>query len=54
MDPRAGLDDMKKKKFLTLQGLEFRPFSRPARSYTDYTMRTFLNFWKLWYTHCTI
>jgi hypothetical protein len=32
MDPRAGLDDMEKRKFLTLLGLELRPLGRPARS----------------------
>jgi hypothetical protein len=32
MGPRAGLDDVEKRKFLTLQGLEFRPLSRPASS----------------------
>jgi hypothetical protein len=30
--PRAGLDDVEKRKFLTLQGLELRPLGRPARS----------------------
>jgi hypothetical protein len=29
--PRAGLDDMEKLKFLTLPGLELRPFRRPVR-----------------------
>jgi hypothetical protein len=32
VDRRAGLDDLEKRKFLTLPGLEFRPLSRPARS----------------------
>jgi hypothetical protein len=32
VDPRAGLGDVEKKKFLTLPGLELRPFGRPARS----------------------
>jgi hypothetical protein len=32
MGPRTGLEDVKKRKFLTLPGLEFRPLSRPARS----------------------
>jgi hypothetical protein len=32
VDPRAGLDDMEKRKFLTLQGLKLRPLGRPARS----------------------
>jgi hypothetical protein len=30
--PRPGLDDVEKRKFLTLQGLELRPLGRPARS----------------------
>jgi hypothetical protein len=30
--PRAGLDDVKKRKFLTLPGLELRTLGRPARS----------------------
>jgi hypothetical protein len=32
VDPRAGVDDLEKRKFLTLPGLELRPLSRPARS----------------------
>jgi hypothetical protein len=32
MDPRAGLDDLEKRKFLTLLGLELRTLDRPARS----------------------
>jgi hypothetical protein len=32
VDSRAGLDDVEKKKFLTLPGLELRPLGRPARS----------------------
>jgi hypothetical protein len=32
---RAGLDDVEKRKFLTLPGLELRPLGRPARRYTD-------------------
>jgi hypothetical protein len=32
VDPRAGLDDLEKRKFLTLRGLELRPLGRPARS----------------------
>jgi hypothetical protein len=30
--PRAGLDDVEKRKFLTLPGLELRPLARPAGS----------------------
>jgi hypothetical protein len=32
VDPRAGLDDVKKRKFLTLPRLEPPPLGRPARS----------------------
>jgi hypothetical protein len=32
VDPRAGLDDLEKRKYLTLPGLELRPLGRPARS----------------------
>jgi hypothetical protein len=30
--PRAGLDEVEKRKFLTLPGLELRPLGFPARS----------------------
>jgi hypothetical protein len=32
VDPRSGLDDVEKRKFLTLPGLELRPHGLPARS----------------------
>jgi hypothetical protein len=32
VDPRAGLDEVEKRKFLTLPGLELRPLGRPGRS----------------------
>jgi hypothetical protein len=32
VDPRASFDDVKKRKLLTLPGLELRPLVRPARS----------------------
>jgi hypothetical protein len=32
VDLRADLDDVEKKKFLTLQGLERRPLGRPGLS----------------------
>jgi hypothetical protein len=32
VDPRAGLDDVEKRKFLTLPGLELLTFGRPACS----------------------
>jgi hypothetical protein len=30
MNPRAGMDDVEKRNFLTIPGLELRPLSRPA------------------------
>jgi hypothetical protein len=39
MNPRAGLDDVEKKKCLTLPGLELRPLGRPPRSQTLYRPR---------------
>jgi hypothetical protein len=39
VDPRAGLDDEQKRKFLTLQGLELRPLGRLARSQSLYRLR---------------
>jgi hypothetical protein len=30
VDPRAGLDDVEKRKFLTLPGLELRPLGSPV------------------------
>jgi hypothetical protein len=38
VDPRAGLDDVKKRKFLTLPGLELRPLGRPTRSQSLYRL----------------
>jgi hypothetical protein len=37
VDPRGGLNDVEKRKFLTLQGLELRP-QPVASSYTDYAV----------------
>jgi hypothetical protein len=39
INPRAGLDDMKKWKFLTLPGLELRPLGRPTSSQVMYRLR---------------
>jgi hypothetical protein len=36
VDPRAGLDDVEERKFLTLPELEIRPLGRPARSKSPY------------------
>jgi hypothetical protein len=40
VDLRAGLDDLEKRKFLILPGLELRPFGRPALAsrFTDYAI----------------
>jgi hypothetical protein len=37
VNPRAGLDDVEKRKVLTLPGLELRPLGRPARSQSHFT-----------------
>jgi hypothetical protein len=37
--PRAGPDDVEKRKFLTMPGLELRPLGRPARSQSLYRLR---------------
>jgi hypothetical protein len=37
--PRAGLDHVEKRKFLTLPGLELRPIAHPARSQFPYRLR---------------
>jgi hypothetical protein len=39
VDPRAGLDNVEKRKFLTLPGLELRLLSLPARSESLYRLR---------------
>jgi hypothetical protein len=39
VDPRACLDDMDKRKFLTLPGLELRLLRRPTRSWSLYRLR---------------
>jgi hypothetical protein len=39
VDPRVGLDDVENRKFLTLLGLELRPFGRPTRSQSLYRLR---------------
>jgi hypothetical protein len=38
VDLRAGLDDMEKKTFVTLQGLELRTLGRPARNQSLYRL----------------
>jgi hypothetical protein len=39
VDPRAGLEDVEKRKFLTLPGLELRTLVRPSRSQSLYRLR---------------
>jgi hypothetical protein len=36
--PRTDLDDVDKREFLTLSGLELRPLDRPARSQSLYRL----------------
>jgi hypothetical protein len=36
--PRTGLDDVEKRTFCTLPGLELRPLDRPARSQLLYRL----------------
>jgi hypothetical protein len=38
VDPRAGLDDMEKREFLTLLGLELRPLGLPTRNQSLYRL----------------
>jgi hypothetical protein len=38
VDPRADMDDVEKRKFLTLSGLELRPLGRQARSQLLYRL----------------
>jgi hypothetical protein len=38
VDPRAGLEDVEKRKFLTLPGLELRPLGRRASSQSLYRL----------------
>jgi hypothetical protein len=37
--PRAGLEDVEKRKFLTLPRLELQPLGRPARSQSLHRLR---------------
>jgi hypothetical protein len=51
VNPRAGLDDVEERKFLTLPGLELRPLGRPARRQSLYRLsyRGSYLFCELWY-----
>jgi hypothetical protein len=55
VDPRAGLDDVQKRKFLTLPRLEHRPLVRPAFSQSLYRLiasskYSFLNYCSFHYS----
>jgi hypothetical protein len=39
VDPRVDLNDVEKKKFLTLPGLELRPLGRPVHGQSLYQLR---------------
>jgi hypothetical protein len=39
VDPRAALNDVEKRRFMTLPGLEVRSLGRPARSQSLYRLR---------------
>jgi hypothetical protein len=39
VEPRAGLDDVEKRKCLTPLGLEVRPFGGPARNQSLHRLR---------------
>jgi hypothetical protein len=39
VDPKEDLDDVEKRKFMTLPGLELRPLGRLARSQSLYRLR---------------
>jgi hypothetical protein len=46
--PRAGLDDVEKRKFLSLPGLLLRPLGRPARSQSLYRLCIRVRNWNKW------
>jgi hypothetical protein len=54
VDPIVGLDDMEKRKFLTLSGLKLRLLGRPvASSYTDCAIPALsFNVWGLLTSQC--
>jgi hypothetical protein len=39
VDPRVGLEEVEKRKFFTLPGLELQPLGRSARSQSLYLLR---------------
>jgi hypothetical protein len=42
--PRTGLDNVEKREFLTLPGLELRPLGRPGRSQLLYQLRYLVSY----------
>jgi hypothetical protein len=42
VDPRAGMDDVEKRKFLTIPGLELRLLGHPARSQSQMKIINFV------------
>jgi hypothetical protein len=48
LDPRAGLDDVEERKFLTIPGLELRTHGRPARNQSTPTEQSWLLLGKKW------
>jgi hypothetical protein len=55
MGPITGMDDVEKRKFLTLPGFDLRPLGRPARSQSLYWLRvtyTSITYsWKLFFSY---
>jgi hypothetical protein len=57
VDPSAGVDDLEKRKLLTLPGLELRPLSRPAHSQSLYRLcyrDTYSNTYVTFKVSCTV
>jgi hypothetical protein len=56
VDTRSGLDDVEKRKFLTLPGLELLPsvFQPVARLYTDYAIPALSSWCNAWLNTVTI
>jgi hypothetical protein len=48
--PRTGLDDMEKRKVLTLPGLELRTLGRPGRSQSLYRLSYSGSHTRMWYS----
>jgi hypothetical protein len=44
VDPRAGLDEVEKRKFLTFLGLKLRPLGLPVRSQSLYRLQYYCSY----------